>query len=145
MRIEKCRTGKVTVNRMFEKCFTEKYLQDVGLTLDFDLGALMRRYHRDASDRSDTRMWLRAPRLTANRHAVLQVERNLYDIGGPKVEFPPAVTKPRDHSAGRRCFSHRLHEHWETDGSDCVGDWRHSSWPYDVLSSISRTGGLQTV
>ena len=55
-RIEKCRTGKFTVNRLFEKRFTEEYLQDVGLTLDFHLGALMRRYHRDASDRSNTRM-----------------------------------------------------------------------------------------
>jgi hypothetical protein len=40
---------------MFEKRFTEEYLQDVGFTLDFDLGALMRRYHQDASDRGNAR------------------------------------------------------------------------------------------
>jgi hypothetical protein len=56
MRIKKCRPGKFTANHLIEKRFTAVYLQDVGLTLDFELGALMRRYHRDASDRSNTRM-----------------------------------------------------------------------------------------
>jgi hypothetical protein len=131
MRVEQCQTAKLSINRIFEEGFAEKYLQEIGLTLDGDPVALVRGRHPDAPDRRNIRTWRRVPRLLAGVHAVSQVDRYPYGIGCVNVECSTAVTPSRDHYAGRRLFPDRMHERWGTDRSDCLGDWCHSPCPSD--------------
>jgi hypothetical protein len=50
MRVGQCRTGNLPINRSFEEGFADKYLHDIGFTLDGDPERLVRGQHRDAPD-----------------------------------------------------------------------------------------------
>ena len=89
MGVEQSPTVQLPIDHGFEKGFSKEYVQDVGLTLDGDLGALTRRRNRDAPDRRDMSVWRPGSYLMANKPAVLQVERNLFEIRCADVELLP--------------------------------------------------------
>src|ERR1700733_14811616 len=100
MGVEQSPTVQLPIDRGFEKGFTKEYVQDVGPTLDGDPGALTCGRNRDAPDRRDMGMWRPGSNLVANKPAVLQIERNPYEIRCADVELSPAVTPSGNHCAG---------------------------------------------
>jgi len=71
MRVEQSHTIKLPAHGSFEKALAEQYLQDVSWTSNGNLGARMRRQHRDAPDGRNIGASRRVPRPVADGHAVL--------------------------------------------------------------------------
>ena len=71
VRVEQSHTIKLPARGSFEKALAEEYLQDVGWTSNGNLGARMRRQHRDAPNGRNIGACRRVPRPVADGHAVL--------------------------------------------------------------------------